>query len=156
MHFSHSDESTPLRLKFSSKYLVPKSWVLVCKLWRGELQSQVLQRRTQDWSSPLHQVERRTQDWSSPLHQNKFSSPVKYNLSSLPTVFDLSTAVFVPNYAGFLQMTAGFVKNKGIFPQSCKFDCIRFEEALSKNNYKKLNISSQSLVKLITGYFLLL
>ena len=31
--------STPLRLKFSSKYVVPKSWVLVCKLWKGELQS---------------------------------------------------------------------------------------------------------------------
>ena len=68
--------STPLRLKLSYKYLVPKSWVLVCKLWRGEFQSQVLQRKTQDWSSPLHQVKRRTQDWSSPLYQNKFSSPV--------------------------------------------------------------------------------
>ena len=35
----YTELSTPLRLKFSSNYLVPKLSVLVSKLWRGELQS---------------------------------------------------------------------------------------------------------------------
>ena len=56
-------KSTPLKLKFSSKYLVTKSWVLYAEFsspsevllstsWRGELKIEVLQRRTQGWSSP--------------------------------------------------------------------------------------------------------
>ena len=36
---SNFSNSTPLKLKFTSKYVVPKSWVLACKLWRGEFQS---------------------------------------------------------------------------------------------------------------------
>ena len=117
--------------KFSRGEL--KIEVLLSIRWRGELKIEV-------------------------LLSTKISSPLQFNTIYPPFLLFLiyQQLYLFQIMLDFSKWQLDLLKIKESFPQSCKFDCIRFEEALSKNNYKKLNISSQSLVKLITGYILLL
>ena len=98
------------------------------------------------------------------LLSTKISSPLQFNKTYPPFLlfliyqqlylFQIKLYLF-QNKLDSYKLQLDLLKVKESFPQSCKFNCICFEEAFVKTNIE-LNISSQSLVKLLTGYILLL
>ena len=118
--------------KFSRGEL--KIEVLLSIRWRGELKIEV-------------------------LLSTKISSPLLFNQIYPPVLLFLiyqQLYLFQINL-DFSKWQLDLLKKKeDPLPWSCKFNCIYFEEAFVKKKLLKLNISSQSLVKLMTGNILLL